>query len=362
MKALFLVLPLLLSACATVVTKPSYSVAVLGDTHFDGETEDVYHANCNETSKEKHRREFKRNAEMWRERMPALLAASGDLAREKPTRFVLQLGDLVQGDCDAPKTHRKMLRDALGVLRAAYPEGIPFLTVMGNHDKRGKGAEKAYVAFMEAYLAKQLGHAVSYPVFSFPVENDLWVFCDFETSEIDRISDEIDAHPDARYVFLVTHGPVTAQDAVRWNWHLAGRDRISRRRLVETLSRRHAIVLSGHTHTTAYYRHENEFGGFAEMTVNSVWTSPERATAKPIHDRPEQYGTRSRKNVAQDSRADYDRDHDEFRKSLKEYFYSSAAGHYRLDVDDAGVTLSFYPGAAREPARTFVLCTRAARQ
>ena len=361
MKALLLVLPILLSACATVPSKrdataaSAYSVAVLGDTHFDGESPDVYHARCNKASKERHSKEFKRNGEMWRKRMPALLAASGDLAREKPTRFALQLGDMVQGDCDDPATHVKMLEDALNTFRAAYPKGLPFLTVMGNHDKRGNGAKEAYLGFIEPYLSDQLGRKVSYPVFSFPVDGDLWVFCDFETADVDLVSDEIDAHPDARYVFLVTHGPVTAQDGVRWYWRLGGHHPAARRRLVETLSRRHAIVLSGHTHSTTFYRHENEFGGFAEMTVNSVWTSPDQATAKPIHDRPEQYGTSSRNKVDEKSRADYDREHEEFRSGLKEYFFSRAAGHCRLDVSDASVTLSFYPGDAREPARTFVL-------
>ena len=361
MKTRLLALPALLallSACATIEPQTtSYSVAVLGDTHFDAADTGVYHSK-NTESQQRHLREFKRNGEMWGERMPSLIAASGALAREQPTRFVLQLGDIVQGDCDDAKTHVKMLEDALRVLRAAYPENLPFLTVMGNHDVRGEGARKAYFKFIEAYLSGQLGRDVSYPVFSFPVDNDLWVFCDFETAEIDRISDEIDAHPDARYVFLVTHGPVTAQDAVRWYWHLAGRHPAKRQRLIETLSRRHAIVLSGHTHSTTFYRHENEFGGFSEMTVNSVWTAPERATAKPIHDSPEQYGTRARANVDKESRADYDRDHDEFRKSLKEYFFSTAAGHCRLDVCDTSVTLSFYPGDARAPARTFVMYSK----
>ena len=44
-----------------------------------------------------------------------------------------------------------------------------------------------------------------------------------------------------------------------------------------------------------------------------------------------------------------------FKPGLKEYFYNNGAGHYRLDVSDDAVTMAFYPGAAREPARTFNL-------
>ena len=42
------------------------------------------------------------------------------------------------------------------------------------------------------------------------------------------------------------------------------------------------VVLSGHTHTIAYSRHENSFGGFSEFTGNSVWKAPEIETAEPI--------------------------------------------------------------------------------
>ena len=102
----------------------AYSVAVLGDTHFDqalqpefvasyGDlTEDVsatdmarytaqstYHANWVENN-QTHFKEFLRNGDMWRERCPSLVAASAALAASKPTRFLLQVGDLVQGDCN----------------------------------------------------------------------------------------------------------------------------------------------------------------------------------------------------------------------------------------------------------------------
>ena len=69
----------------------TYSVAILGDTHYDAEPESVYHSNydeSNEWAKVQHA-EFRRNGEMWRGRCRDLLAASARLAREKPTDFVL---------------------------------------------------------------------------------------------------------------------------------------------------------------------------------------------------------------------------------------------------------------------------------
>ena len=35
--------------------------------------------------------------------------------------------------------------------------------------------------------------------------------------------------------------------------------------------------------------------------------------------------------------------------------FAAAAGHYRLDVSDAGVSVAFYGGDATTPSRTFQL-------
>ena len=354
-----------LSGCEKLVSpaekKPSsrYAVAILGDTHYDAEPESVYHSHYDESNKwaRIQHQEFKRNGEMWRTRCPQLLAASAALAHSQETRFVLQLGDIIQGDCDDVPTHKKMLDDCIRLLRAPYPAGLPFLTVIGNHDFRGKGARPAYFEFAEPFMANEVGEAVKYPAFAFRQKGDLWVFCDFEMKDLAPISDLIEADPAARHVFLVTHGPFTTFAAGgSFRWRLGGRKECeaSRPRLYEVLSRRHAIVLSGHTHTTNFYRHENPYGGFTEFTVNSVWAKPELATAEPIHSKPDDYAVNARRHTGA-KLEDFRREVAFFKPGLKEYFYNNGAGHYRLDVSDDAVTMAFYPGAAREPARTFNL-------
>ena len=358
----------------------AYSVAVLGDTHFDAEPESVYHSHYDESNKwaKVQHEEFRRNGEMWRSRCRELLSASARLALENDTRFVLQLGDIIQGDCDDVPTHKKMLDDCIRMLRAPYPDGIPFLTVVGNHDFRGKGAWDAYFQFAEPFMSSEIERlkaerlkvasvqppavqpstAAKYPAFSFRVGMDLWVFCNFETDRLDAISNLIDADPDARHVFLVTHGPFTTfGDGGSYRWRLGGwrNCEAARPRLYETLSRRRAIVLSGHTHSTNFYRHENRFGGFSEFTVNSVWAKPELATAEPMHEGAKDYGTLGLASVPAEKRDDYRREMDFFKPGVKEYFFNRGAGHYRLDVSDASVTMAFHPGAALEPACTFRL-------
>ena len=344
---------------------PEYSVAILGDTHFDAEPESFYHSRYYETNKHAkiQHKEFRRNGEMWRERCRSLLAASARLAAEKPTAFALQLGDLVQGDCDDVTTHFKMLGDATLLMRGAYGAGLPFLTVMGNHDIRGRGAKAAYFGFAEPYMAEELKNAqfsrvtaVKYPVFSFRRGDDLWVFCDFEERNLDTVSDAIDADRDARRVFLVTHGPVTAHPGNSCRWRLGGSKMCddSRPRFLKTLFARRAIVISGHTHTTAFYRHESAEGGFTEMTVNSVWCKPEIATAEPKRSTPAEYGVVP-KEFDTKKADDFAAVTGIFKPTLKEYFFNNGAGHYRLNVSSAAVTMEFYPGDATTPGRTFNL-------
>jgi len=348
------------SFCKTPVAD-RYSVAVLGDTHYDVEPESVYHSHYDESNKwaKVQHEEFRRNGEMWRERCPRLVEASGAVSKSRDTQFVLQMGDIIQGDCDDAPTHVRMLEDAVKSLRSPYPAGMPFLTVIGNHDFRGKGARSAYMEFSEKFMAREILRltgeecAARYPVYSFRFGPDLWVFCDFETKDLQPIVDSIESGVDARHVFLVTHGPFTTPDGGgSFRWRLGGGRKCDalRPKLYEALSRRHAVVLSGHTHTTAYYRHENRFGGFCEFTANSVWAKPELATGKAIHSSVSDYGAMNLARLAGDKLQDFKESLDVFRHGLKDYFFSTAAGHYRLDVSDDAVQMSFYPGDERTPA------------
>ena len=348
-----------------------YSVAILGDTHYDAEPESVYHSHYDESNKwaKIQHEEFRRNGEMWRERCQRQLASSGEQAHGCDTRFVLQLGDIIQGDCDDAPTHRKMLDDCIKMLRARYPQGLPFLTVMGNHDFRGKGARKAYLDFAEPFMAKEItslaGSAVQakYPVFSFRFGMDRWVFCDFETKDLQPVIDAVEADPSARHVFLVTHGPFTISDDRSFKWRLGGGDMCDalRPRLYEALSRRHAVVLSGHTHRTTFCRHENGFGGFCEFTANSVWKKELTLLkiGETIYDDPKSFGKTALGLLNGDRLERFKRELELFRSGIKECFHSLAAGHFRLDVSNGGVAMAFYQGAEKTPTRRFALKGRA---
>ena len=351
----------------------AYAVAVLGDLHFDALPESKYHANYDESNQYAaiQHEEFRRNGEMWRDRIPSLLAASAAVATDSPalvhhctslpTRFLLQLGDLAQGDCYDDGVHRQMLDDALAATRAPYVAGLPFLTLIGNHDCRNSpNGRGVYFDWAETLLTRELGEEVAFPLFSVRIDDDRWIFCDFEKVSLFDVAAEVLSDPEARYVFLVTHGPFTAYDSANWRWRLSawtgkGGNGEGVPELFEAISRRRAIILSGHAHTTAFYRNENQWGGYTEFTANSVWEDAALATAEPIHNRPSQYGSYRREQVSSSLRAEYDADIAFFKAGLREYFFSLAAGHYRLEATDRGVKMHFFPGDATIPGRIFDL-------
>lgn len=61
----------------------SYSVVILGDTHYDKEPASVYHSDYNEPVEwlnRVQRAEFARNGEMWRDRCPRLVRRAACLS------------------------------------------------------------------------------------------------------------------------------------------------------------------------------------------------------------------------------------------------------------------------------------------
>ena len=82
-------------------SQSDYSFILLGDTHYDADPPSTYHADYDEKEEwlsRVQRAEFDRNAKLWAGPGLRLLQSAGALVRPD-TRFVLQMGDLIQGDC-----------------------------------------------------------------------------------------------------------------------------------------------------------------------------------------------------------------------------------------------------------------------
>lgn len=335
----------------------NYSVIVLGDTHFDTEPAEVYHANYDEKTEwlnRVQRQEFKRNGEMWRERCPRLVKRAARLI-DKDTRFVYQAGDLIQGDCGKGEVHRQMLDDVMNYFKGELA-GLPFVSVVGNHDIRGVDAEKTYHDYMPQRMSEELGQDIKRTTFSFWIGKDVYIVIDFnkpDDAEVERLLEE---SKDARYTFVLIHGALFPMDDGdgRWIYHGSERDTERRRHFRQLFAQRHVICLCGHTHTTEFYDWWGDGGRITQVTVNSVWANEEKQGKYTVTaEGAEHYGDMHRKNRG--DRKDDSALYDEYREGLRTWTYSRAAGCYKLNVSDRHVTLDFYAGDSEQCSHRFIL-------
>ncbi len=353
-----------------------YSVVVLGDLHYDGDAPEKFHGEYLKTlkgAKPKRLDEFKRNAKMWAGPSRRMLAASGKCV-PADAAFVLQLGDLIQGDCESATIHTQMLAEVTSVLETTYP-GLPIITVCGNHDIRqgasSQGAAKAYCQFMLPYLTRQLAgfstNAVTKTTFGFRRGPDLWIFADFNVGgrDLGVIKQLLADNEDARYTFFCSHAPVIPSDisaknhARRGIFLGAANNAKQRRELRALLAKRNVIVLCGHLHDLEHNVWQGDGGSITEMLLNSVLcrnsTLDNPAEPEVVFDSPAKYGDWPADKVRDAATAAIDALFAEYRPGLKIRYAARAAGHYALRVSDSSVTLDYYGLDATSPTKTFVL-------
>ena len=297
-----------------------YSFLVIGDTHFDAE-QSVYHAAYLAQDKPPkysvRKKEFNRNADMWRKRMPSML---GNLSAETNVAFAVHVGDLIQGDCNDAEMQRQMLSDALRTIRGNLPniDGIPlpFLPVVGNHDVRLTGAkgdrsgsdlyrkwsrpllsEEASrgeftmetVGEHSAVLRRELGDSTQSCC-------DLFLLLDYMESDplsvVSNAFSSISEKQGIRHKFVLCHKPLSKLDPVghsnpsKGEWLLSS-DEVRNKSLKMFCQTLGVLWISGHIHRMAWKKD----GGLAEVCVNSVFGKKKQVAYswKPKNGRGHQY-------------------------------------------------------------------------
>jgi len=372
-----------LPGCLSAVRCDDYSVSVLGDMHYDAFPPEKYHAAAiakwRPTGAHPARlREFERNAAMWQDLCSRILAASSACVRPDAA-FALQLGDLVQGDCESDDLHRQMLAEATGLLEKAYPH-LPVVSPCGNHvireGDRDEGAAGAYAEFMCPYASRQLARflpqGVRTTTFGFRCGPDLWIVLDFNfgARDADIVRRLLAGNTDARHTFVATHGPVLPMHLWRCRWFHLGwpADNALRREMRALFAKRHAIVLAGHVHSLELKDWYGDGGRITEMVLNTCAgksdggyypAEPDVKAADPADYGAWAYGSdaaklgphpRPAKN-APDMAALFD----EYRPGLRRHFAARAVGHHVLRVSGEAVALDYYGHDATTPTRTFSL-------
>lgn len=351
-----------LSGCLTSgASDEAYSVSVLGDMHYDAAPPEKYHAkklaSCakNGNLQPPCLKEFTRNAKMWEDICKRILA-SASAVRRPDAAFALQLGDLVQGDCEDGALHTQMLAEATGLLEGAFPN-LPIVSLCGNHDIRGDGARAAYERYMIPYTTRQLAglapNGVGSTTYGFRRGKDLWIVLDFNRGprHADIVRKLLADNPDVRYTFVVTHGPVLPMELwrkSRWFYLGEAKHDALRREMRALFAKRNAIVLAGHVHSLELKDWYGDGGRITEMVLNTCAGKGDGtyfpAEPKVVSEDPATYGSWGEPELF-----------GEYRPGIRRYFTSHAVGHYVLRVSDAGVRLDYYGHDARTPTREFVL-------
>ena len=351
---------------AFAADRGKYSVVILGDTHYDAPDPDKYHADYtdpNPTREANHRKEFVRNADMWDVRCPALVNRAARLV-DDDTRFVLQMGDLIQGDTATAAAHTAFLADTFDLLKQGVAPNLPFVTVAGNHDLRGNDdavAKKAYADYMPARLSKELGKPIQDTNFRFDVGDDAYIVLNFTQADVARIEQLLRGAEGARHTFVVVHSPVFPYDSASyWWWILLGsRDdkRAEERRHVRRLlASRQAVVLCGHTHKTELLDWYGDGGRITQMTMSSVWAKESQGTWTEKVSSPEGYGTQMLKGHPELGEPGPVQDlFNEYRPGVQRYSWADAAGSYKLLVSPKEVFVDFYAGDSELLSNRFQL-------
>lgn len=325
----------------------SYRLIVLGDTHFDAPYE-VYHTKFHESNPKLRRiyqAEFARNEVLWRSRGPRLLKAAASHINAD-TRAVIQLGDLVQGDCGDPEIHKKMLLDTLKAFQKEF-KNVPFLTVSGNHDVRGPGAKKAYDEVIPQYHSRLLGQNFAKTTFYFMFGQDLYVFVDFNAPDYEIVFEAFRKHAGARYKFVVSHGAVIPTKSFSPRWFLAGDSDNIRWNLRQLFMENDVMVLTGHVHALEVLDCVSDQGRITQLMANSVWNN-EKQTAPAV-----QYTTPAGyyKGVWESVRGLFA----EYKDTVKSCWRADGAGYFVLDITPECIKASGYHGDSVTPFKVWEL-------
>ncbi len=342
-----------------------YSVVILGDTHYDALDPELYHKGyelADKVREANHRKEFVRNGQMWAGRSRDLVKRAACLVDEE-TKYVFQMGDLIQGDTADAETHKRYLDDALNLFKTEVAPDLPFVTVAGNHDLRGNDdavVTQAYTEYMSARMSKELGQEITGTNFLFRNGPDAFVVVNFTKPKVDEITALLNEARGARHVFVIVHGPVFPFDDPKYYWwYLLGNRKDSkaeeRRKMRALLASLNAIVLCGHTHTTEFCDWYGDGGRITQMTMSSVWREESQATYTVLASGAKEYGTLLFKEKPETATEANKALFDEYRAGIREYSLSEAAGSYKLFVEGEHVWVDFYAGDSPRLSKRFTL-------
>ena len=351
---------ILLSGCTTPVAdavkidgENNYTLTVIGDTHFDGPE---YH--ISEPQSENGKKERRRNLIQWQGKSQKLLAAAAAQS-SKDVPFIIQLGDLTQGDCDTPELHAAMFKGAFDVFHKIFP-GKKIFTLRGNHDGRWKGiSTDAVDKYMVPLIKKELASDVDMDGTNYAVRygKDLYIFYDYTKDSSGNFAiTTLKRNADARHIFFLTHLPIFPCSTGNPGWIVP-----HFKELIPLLAKHKAVVLCAHTHFWGEIIYQCSKGTLPQFIVTSMgftW-KPEEKVLNKRHNSFAEWRQKIRPRYTTDPYYKWSLENADCFKnsdfSLFQTYMAAPSGFVNLEVTDAKVIAHIFTGTTGKPIKSFVL-------
>ncbi|MBQ9803915.1 MAG: metallophosphoesterase [Lentisphaeria bacterium] len=319
------------AAAKSGTAKDNYALAVFSDLHY---TEMRFHSP--DPKRAWVMEQAARYARVWREITPKMLAR----AAAKNPEFALALGDNLEGYFNSPANQAQALRELDKQMKQFFRK--PWIPVVGNHEYSPAANREAYFE-----TAAELGLTPASRSFHRRYGKDLYIFWDNISARLAPVAKALQENPDARYVFLVCHYPVLPVSgrgirAVAFgNKHQDG----DRRKLLDMLASRNAIVLCGHIHRFALSEFQNSAGRITQVMFNSTvdsfsWLTPKEMAVDSRYPFISEIDPAKVKDPA-----DAAQFLAEYQPHIKKTVFINAVGYGVLKVSASGVAVELFSGS-----------------
>lgn len=239
--------------------KSDYQVTFLGDIHYDGPQ---YHI------KPLPERSAKLHYGQWEQGLSQKVLAAAAEQSKDTADFVVQLGDIINGDCDNAQMQGAALSDIHALLKKFFP-GKKVLFLEGNHDHRGsQDAVQAPDRYIFPLIQKELGeNAVMYGTnYAVRYGKDLFIFYDYRRENSGEFTKKmIDSNSDARHIIFLTHLPMFPCSIGNPGWVVP-----HFKELIPLLAEKKAVVVCAHTHSMNHIVYKCDAGILPQVTVTSM--------------------------------------------------------------------------------------------
>ncbi len=338
-------------------TPGSFRFILLGDLHYD--KLDHHDFNWLDAHHPGDHSQIKNYSRLTAEVMPGMFAALKQTVVRCGAKFVLQVGDLVEGLCGSEALSVRQNREALEFIGEAEL-GVPFLFTKGNHDVTGDGADAAFDHVLLPFMQQQsrlvdAGSAHARACFSLTHEDTQFAFFDaYATDSLDWLEATAAKRTAAR-LFVTVHPPVVPYGA-RATWHVFSSEKSASKRvkLLDILGKHEAIVLGGHLHKFAALTRAAGGGRFTQLAVSSVVSALTERPRDVLHG-PAAYTGEQVSLEPQHSPATIDTRraiYDEERKHVSSFEYANSAGFAVVTVSGDRVVADIHSGSRAEAFQT----------